>query len=158
MCTAPSPRPPPPHGRFLNLGRPGPQAAAAKRPGLFARRGRRLDTGRLARHLRLSGFSALRQTSPGRRDYGRAPHVDDDVSLDVRKSQWSRRFRGSTPQGAAKGSLRGGFCFGDVEGEGEAYPLAKRDLETRERFWRTAGRIDATSRSWAAAHHFRPAS
>ena len=99
------------HGREGDRG-PGVGASArtpaAKRPSLFPFSVSALTRDDSRAICGPADLARLRQTSPGRRDFGRAPHADHDVSLDVRKSQWSRRLDGSTPRGAVKGNLYGG--------------------------------------------------
>ena len=73
-----------------------------------------LDTGGLQRHLASCGFSALLTDIERAAANSGAPMLKDDVSLDARRSQWSRGFGALSRAaalddaiGAAKGDLRG---------------------------------------------------
>jgi DNA primase len=73
-----------------------------------------LDTGGLQRHLASCGFSALLTDIERAAATSGAPMLKDDVSLDARRSQWSRGFDALARAaalddaiGAAKGDLRG---------------------------------------------------
>ncbi len=51
-----------------------------------------LDTGVLERHLASCGFSALLKDIERAAAMSGAPIISEDVSLDARRSQWSRGF------------------------------------------------------------------
>ena len=75
---------------------------------------RHLDTGALARHLASCGFSALLTDIERAAATSGAPMLKDDVSLDARRSQWSRGFAALSRAAAlddaiaaAKGNLSG---------------------------------------------------
>ena len=73
-----------------------------------------LDTGGLQRHLASCGFSALLTDIERAAATSGAPMIKEDVSLNARRSQWSRGFAALARAaalddaiGAAKGDLRG---------------------------------------------------
>ena len=95
-----------------------------------------LDTGALQRHLASCGFSALLTDIDRAAATSGAPILKDDVSLDARRSQWSRGFAAlarvaalDDAIGAAKGNLRGRSDMAALErlkGERDALKRAIR--------------------------------
>jgi DNA primase len=73
-----------------------------------------LDSAALGRHLASCGFSALLTDIERAAAHSGAPMLQDDVSLDARRSQWSRGFAALSRAAAlddaidaAKGNLSG---------------------------------------------------
>jgi DNA primase len=95
-----------------------------------------LDTARVARHLALSGFSALLTDIDRAAAASGAPFLKEDVSLEAAKSQWSKGFVGLSRLSAldeairsAKGDLRGRDdmeAFERLKGERDALKRAIR--------------------------------
>jgi DNA primase len=96
-----------------------------------------LDSATLGRHLASCGFSALLTDIERAAANSGAPILKDDVSLDARKSQWSRGFAALSRAAAlddalaaAKGSLSG-------RADMAAFERLKAERDTLKRAIRT---------------------